>query len=294
MSKLSREMKTLAKQAGGSFKTVHDRTRIIERFCRHLIALNIQVRDVQHLKAKHIENYIADRQATGIAVRTLHNDMSALRTVFRLSGREKIVTSIRLTNKALGLSGASRAGTKYAIPEERFQAVLQSAQQHDQGLASAIRLARLLGLRSQEAVQCASSLKTWQKQLERNQSTLTIVFGTKGGRPRETRIIDRTAVQQAVNDALLVAKTRNGKLIDKPDLKTAMNFWRSHTTRLGLTGHYSPHSLRYAWAQDAIRYYLSQGFSRNEARALTSMDLGHGDGRGRYVERVYARKENAQ
>lgn len=51
-----------------------------------------------------------------------------------------------------------------------------------------------------------------------------------------------------------------------------MNFWRSHTTQLGLTGHYSPHSLRYAWAQDAIRYYLSQGFSRSEAVALTSMD----------------------
>ncbi|AWK44000.1 DNA-binding protein [Photorhabdus laumondii subsp. laumondii] len=288
MSKLSREMKMLAKQVGGSFKTVHDRTRIIDRFCRHLIALNIQVRDVQHLKAKHIESYIADRQATGISARTLHNDMS----VFRLAGREKLVTSIRLANKTLGLSGASRAGTKFAIPDERFQAVLRSAQQHDRGLTCALQLARLLGLRSQEAVQCASSLKTWEKQLERNQSTLTIVFGTKGGRPRETRIIDRHAVQQAVKEALLVTKTHNGKLIDKPDLKTAMNFWRSHTTRLGLTGHYSPHSLRYAWAQDAIRYYLSQGFSRSEARALTSMDLGHGDGRGRYVERVYTRKED--
>ncbi|MDS7907820.1 integrase domain-containing protein [Klebsiella pasteurii] len=291
MSKLSREMKMLAKHVGGSFKTVHDRTRIIDRFCRHLMALNIQVRDVQHLKTKHIESYIADRQATGIAVRTLHNDMSALRAVFRLAGREKLVTSTRLTNKALGLSGASRAGTKFAIPNERFQAVLQSARQYDQGLACALQLARLLGLRSQEAVQCASSLNTWKKQLERNQSTLTIVFGTKGGRPRETRILNRNAVQQAVNDALLIAKTRNGKLIDKPDLKTAMNFWRAHTTRLGLIGNYSPHSLRYAWAQDALRYYLSQGFSRSEARAMTSMDLGHGDGRGRYVERIYTRKE---
>lgn len=291
MSKLSREMKMLAKQVGGSFKTVHDRTRIIDRFCRHLIALNIQVRDVQHLKTKHIKSYIANRQATGIAVRTLHNDMSALRSVFRLAGREKLVTSTRLTNKALGLSGASRAGTKFAIPDERFQAVLRSAQRHDRGLTCALQLARLLGLRSQEAVQCANSLKTWKKQLERNQSTLTIVFGTKGGRPRETRIIDRHAVQQVVKEALLVAKTRHGKLIDKPDLKTAMNFWRTHTTRLGLIDNYSPHSLRYAWAQDALRYYLSQGFSRSEARAMTSMDLGHGDGRGRYVERVYTRKE---
>ncbi len=61
MSRLSREMKMLAKQAGGSHKTVHDRIRIMDRFSRHLLALNIQVRDVKHLKAKHIESYITDR-----------------------------------------------------------------------------------------------------------------------------------------------------------------------------------------------------------------------------------------
>lgn len=47
MSKLSREMKMLAKQVGGSFKTTHDRTRIINRFCRHLLALNIQARGLR-------------------------------------------------------------------------------------------------------------------------------------------------------------------------------------------------------------------------------------------------------
>lgn len=290
MSKLSREMTTLAKQAGGSYKTVHDRIRIMDRLCRHLLALNIQVRDVKYLKARHIESYVAERLSQQIALRTLHNEMAALRTVFKQGGREKLAASDRLTNNALGLSGASRAGTKFAIPDERYQAVLLAAQQRDKGLACALQLARLLGLRSQEAVQCASSLKTWEKQLERHQQTLTVVFGTKGGRPRETRIIDREAIQRAVKDALKVAEARNGRLIDKPDLKTTINFWRTQTTRLGLTGHYSPHSLRYAWAQDAMRYYLSQGFSRSEARALTSMDLGHGDGRGRYVERVYTRK----
>ncbi|MCR2697983.1 DNA-binding protein, partial [Salmonella enterica] len=50
---------------------------------------------------------------------------------------------------------------------------------------------------------------------------------------------------------------------------------------------YSPHSLRYAWAQDAIRYYEEQGLSHKEALAVTSTDLGHGDGRGIYIEQVY-------
>ncbi len=42
---------------------------------------------------------------------------------------------------------------------------------------------------------------------------------------------------------------------------------------MGLTGVYSPHSLRYAWAQDAIHHYLAQGFSRKEALAMVAMEL---------------------
>ncbi|SUG41229.1 DNA-binding prophage protein [Salmonella enterica subsp. arizonae] len=70
-----------------------------------------------------------------------------------------------------------------------------------------------------------------------------------------------------------------------------MQFWRKQAERLGLTGQSSPHSLRYAWAQDAIRYYLAQGFSEQEALAMTAMDLGHGD--GRYVAQVYGRRDEA-
>ncbi len=79
-------------------------------------------------------------------------------------------------------------------------------------------------------------------------------------------------------------------MIDKPDLRQAMSYWRTHTTRIGLKGGHSPHSFRYAWAQDALSFYQQNGFSRQEARALVSMDLRHGDGCGRYVERVYSQE----
>lgn len=71
-----------------------------------------------------------------------------------------------------------------------------------------------------------------------------------------------------------------GLLIDKPDLKSAINRWRLQTALAGLEGQYSLHSLRYAWAQDAMRYYRQQGFSNREASALVSMDLGQGMGEG--------------
>lgn len=143
-------------------------------------------------------------------------------------------------------------------------------------------------------MQCAQWLKTWQQALDRGEPRLTVVFGTKGGRPRETMILDTDAVKKALDNALAVAESRNNRLINKPDLKSAMDYWHNQAARMGLTGAYSPHSLRYAWAQDAIHHYLARGFSRKEALAMTSMDLGHGDGRGRYVAQVYGRGGNEE
>jgi len=207
--------------------------------------------------------------------------------VLRECGRNKLADSEGMSNKALKLAGGSRAGTRSAIPDDLYQSVLERAKMKDKGLAAAIQLARTFGLRSEEAVQSIHSLETWLKELRENKTHITVVFGTKGGRPRQTRIVDRQKAINAVEFAMNIAKQRIGKLIDKPGLKQAMTYWRNHTRRLGLTGIHSPHSLRYAWAQEAVQYYEKEGYAPKEAMALASMDLGHGDGRGRYVKRIY-------
>jgi len=287
MGKLGGEMKALAKHCGGSYKTVNDRIHIVQRFDHHLRALNVQIQRVAQIKVRHIENYIHERLAQGIGKRTLQNEMASLRAVLQQAGRKQVAEHERLTNKSLGLSEASRNGTRQAITQEHYRHVLETARAKDQGLAAALELARLMGLRSQEAVQSVQSLKTWKQAVERGYTHLTVVFGTKGGRPRETVILDAGAVKKALDNALAVAESRNDRLIDKPDLKSAMDYWHNQAKRIGLIGAYSPHSLRYGWAQDAIRHYLAQGFSEKEALAMVAMDLGHGDGRGRYVAQVY-------
>lgn len=291
MGKLGGEMKALAKKAGGSFKTVDDRIHIVQRFSRHLRSLNIQIQRVEQIKVRHIECYIQARLAQEIGKRTLQNEMAALRGVLQQAGRRQVAEHERLTNKSLGLAGASRNGTNRAITPEYYSKVLEAARDKDAGLAVTLELARLMGLRSQEAVQCCQSLKTWKQALERGETRLTVVFGTKGHRPRETIIQDAGAVKKTLENALSVAEQRNGRLIDQPGLQQAMNYWRGALAEVGLSGNYTPHSLRYAWAQDAIRHYLAQGFSDKEALALTAMGLGHGDGRGRYVAQVYGRHE---
>lgn len=287
MGRLGGEMTAPAKHGGGSHKTVNDRIHNVQRFDHHLRMLNVQIQRVAQIKVRHIESYIHERLVQGIGRRTLQNEMASLRAVLQQAGRQQVAEHERLTNKSLGLAGASRSGTRQAITAEHYHHVLETARMKDPGLAAALELARLMGLRSQEAVQSVQSLKTWKQAVERGDMRLDIVFGTKGGRPRKTVILDAGAVRKALENALAVAESRNNRLIDKPDLKNAMGYWRNQTTRIGLTGAFSPHSLRYAWAQDAMRHYLAQGFSRKETLAMVATDLGHGDGRGRYVAQVY-------
>ncbi|ECZ7907253.1 hypothetical protein AIA45_11090 [Salmonella enterica subsp. enterica serovar Muenchen] len=152
MGKLGGEMKALAKRCGGSHKTVHDRIHIVQRFDHHLRALNVHIQRVAQIKVRHIESYIHERLAQGIGKRTLQNEMASLRAVLQQAGRKQVAEHEWLTNKSLGLAGASRSGTRQAITPEHYHHVLETARMKDPGLAAALELARLMGLRSQRAM----------------------------------------------------------------------------------------------------------------------------------------------
>ncbi len=290
---LSREMHILAHQAGGSFKTIADRVKIAERVAAELAGLNIQIRSVEQLKSRHIEMYIHARREQNISLRSCQNEMSAIRAIFRVAGRHKLADPKheRLSNEALGLSGASRAGTRTAISDERFHEALARIEPYDQGVALTMQLSRSLGLRNEEAVQSVKSLRTWQQALKNGKDRVHVVFGTKGGRPREALVPDKARVLTLINKAIEYADKHNGYLINRPSLHSAKDRYINVMRRIGGFIHEeSNHGLRYAYAQDVEKYYLSQGFSQKEAYALTSMDLGHGDGRGDYIKRVYSQK----
>lgn len=293
MSKLSKQLVTLARQGRGSYKTVADRSKIADRFSERLAKLNIQIRDVKHIKTSHIVKYIESRKAENLSKRTLQNEMSAIRAIMFAAGRNKLAdpNNEQLSNQVLGISGANRDGTKLPMPDEKLNAVVSFSAKKDPGVALAVELSRYIGLRTEETVQSAKSLKTWQTELLKGKERVRVVFGTKGGRPRETTIFDRDKVLSVLNRAIKYCDEHNGKLIDKPTLHTAIDRYRNIVREAGLTGRYSPHSLRYAYSRDAINHHMKNGMSREEAEALVSMDLGHGDGRGRYIKQVYFRED---
>lgn len=215
--------------------------------------------------------------------------MSALRSIMAAAGRHKLADPghDKLSNKALGISDANRDGTKTAITDEKLVKVINYCLKKDEGVALGVQLSRYLGLRTEETVQSAKSLRTWKQSLFNGSERVKVIFGTKGGRPRETTVFNRERVLSVLDAAIKYCEENNGRLIDKPSLHTAIDRYRNIVREAGMNGKDAPHSLRYAYSRDAISYHIKNGMSREEAEASVSMDLGHGDGRGRHIRQVY-------
>jgi len=295
MSKLADNLTKIAYQAiqGGSHDTRHERSLHVQRFAQFLQDKNIQIRTVDQIKSSHIEGYVSSQLSSGKSKRSLQNEMASLRAVLRTAGREKMVESERLSNKSLGLAGASRAGTNRAMTSDEFQkthADLTSAESRQE--AAALNLMFTLGLRSKEAVRAAESLKTWEKQISRD-GKITVIYGTKGGRLRDVQISDREKALFAVREALSTLDHKTGRLINGAGgtLESARNRLDNQLRGVLKELNLSAHSARYAFAQSQVDHYLEEGFSKKDALAQASADLGHGSDRYRYIGQVYDQRQ---
>lgn len=249
--------------------------------------LNIQVKSFDFLKITHVERLIQHLKVRGQSPRTSQNTMAHLRCALREAGREKFAADPRISNKSLGISGASRDGKHRAINLEEIELRILKL---DDGAAATTRLQMTIGLRAREAIQSADSLKSWLIELEKF-DCLTITHGTKGGRSRIVRFITQESKQsalQAIKNAHQEAIGSNGVLIPSKTLQGAARAHSRQMNAAGFQGEESSHALRCTWAQaQYTRYMEVLDGDEKEALARLSMDLGHGDGRGRYVKQVY-------
>lgn len=282
---------SLARKGAGGYATIADRQRVARYFLNHLKDTGIKLRSVDALKVRYVESYIAYRKTQNISHRTLQNEMSVFRGIFTAAGKHRLADpdNERLSNKALGISGVNRDGTKTALTREEFSKAFNEIEKQDRGVAATMRLAFVFGLRTKEAVEACKSISTWKRAIENGDKSIRVVFGTKGGRPRDTTIIDRDEARRAIIYAEKEARERNGRFIDKPGIHQAINRYRYFVRKAGLTGEKAPHSMRYNFARELSSFHKKQGFNENEVMAMISMDLGHGDGRGRYIRQVYYR-----
>ncbi len=229
---------THARDVSGGYATKADRMRIAKYFLNYLRDNGIKLRHSDSIKTRHFSGYLLSRKEKGISARTVGNERAALRGVFGSLGKQALADPDNplLSNKTLGLENSSRNGTKSPLTADEFRQAFVKVEKKDKGVAATMLLAYTLGLRTKEAVESCKSISTWKRALETGQNSVRIIFGSKGGRPRDTVILDRDALKYAISYAEKVIRENNGKLIDKPDIRKAIDKYRYHVRRVGLTG----------------------------------------------------------
>ena len=283
------EIKAVVKAAGGSTLTRESRSANLTATANDLrLGLNIQIKSFSGLRSQHLQSLVTLWKTDGQSTRTIQNKLAHVRAALRGVGREKFAADPRNSNAALGASGGSRSGT-HTIPSEK------TLEERISGLPepfkAGARLQQALGLRAQEAVQSNQSLRSWEKQIQAGRP-VKVLHGTKGGRPRDVSLLGQASKDRAlaaVREAIRVADKQDGKLIPSTSLEGANRAYQRAMNGVGFKGSEASHSLRYQFAREQFAKYLEALGDKKEALAALSMDLGHGDGRGRYCEQVYLR-----
>lgn len=282
------EIKAVVKAAGGSTLTRDARFSNLTAIANELKQpeLNIQIKSFTGLKTQHLSKLVSLWVGQGKSARTIHNKLAHIRAALVAVGREKFANSKQVSNAALGAPKASRAGTHNVSSPDVVNTRISAL---PPGIQEAARLQQTLGLRAQEAIQSVQSLKRWEMQILNGQR-VTILHGTKGGRARDTSLPSenaRSAALEAVRAAIKAAATQEGRLVPSSSLEGAKRAYQRAMNEVGFKGTEASHSLRYHFARAQFERYQEMGFERKEALSALSMDLGHGDGRGRYCAHVY-------
>jgi Integrase/Phage integrase, N-terminal len=292
-TKLSSDMNSHGKKCGGATLTKKARQSTIRKFIVFLMRRGFtNILGLEQVRVKHVKLYIEMRLAQNGELRTLQNEMSHLRGILKDAGCVGVLNSPELTNANLGLAGASRAGTNKAMSPEEYERVRALAfLQNRPGMAALVDLERYLGLRGNEAIHAKTdTLERWLRELHTG-GTVEVIAGTKGGRRRTVHPVDVQAAIRAVEEALAVAKRQESHLVVREDgsaaggLKQSRSIYHGWAVRAG----FKPHAARYAFARAQVDGYKVRGMTEREAFVATALDLGHGDGRGRFVRSIYCR-----
>jgi hypothetical protein len=270
----------------------------------------------EKITSKQIRQFLEHRKET-LDPRTLQNEASHIRRA--LEGAGRTLGNINnpkcdWSNSRLGVPSATRISHKSPMDMAIFEAA-RAAIKQEFGLV--LDLQKDLGLRMQEAIK-ATNAEEWLKQIDSAAGKGRAVYldlsanaGSKGGRARqiyvpESRLATVRATVQAAVDAK--ASNKNGHIISRYQDKKieyidkngvtktkisihaytqAQKGYRNACAYLGLVGDNSNHGLRRHYAHEQYAYYRGTGLDEKEALARLSNDLGHGDGRGRWVANNY-------
>lgn len=293
-TELRADLHRIGYDLSGSHLTREARCGTFSTFALIMREMGYGIQAGSQIGGKHLQAFAQRRTSEGIGARTLAKELSHLRAVLKHVDKQGLAANASYSNRALGIGRGSRLGTKQPLSDEVLRAFQARMDQLGRpNIGALLELQRFLGLREVEAIRGGDvqTLARWQRELQARGSA-RVIFGTKGGRPREVRPAQLERALAAVRGARALLEASGQRyLLARADgaatagLKQAIGVYRNVCYRAGVQSH----SARYAFARERMQAYRDEGFSEREARAATSLDLGHGDGRGRYVASVYVR-----
>lgn len=284
-SHLRHQVSLAMQKSGGSTITLRAKSCHLALLSEFL-AKNFKLMDLSQLKPFHVHAFF-DEIRDGKALGTLQNYAASMRSALRLMGCKNLADSDHISNEVLGISGRSRGGTHRAITQQEIDVAIADALKIDQGFSLVIELMSMFGLRIREAITSPKSLAMWLKALEKGSDYIDLVFGSKGGRPRRTRIFNKEEAIGLIRRCIKYVNSNGGWLINRETREQALEFAYYAARKINLIGEISPHSFRYAFTHRQFDNYLELEFEEDVALAFLAEDLGHGNGRTTWVRRVY-------
>ena len=257
--------------------------------------------DPKTITPKQVRLYLESRSGVGkgkVSDRTIQNEASHIRRALRGAGRDvpddrglRLDKDNAWSSKRLSVPESSRIGGKAAADLAKWQ---EAKPLMPRDILVTVNLIEAMGFRKKEAVMSGESLKEWGGELLKPSSLergcyVNVIHGTKGGRPRFQYVPakDVPAALQAVTATITEAALHKEFPVEAGSLKSAMSRFSNCLSRLGLSGEDSGHGLRRAFAQRQYAYYRDSGLNEKQALSRLSVDLGHGDKRGRWVWNNY-------
>ncbi|GFE87971.1 integrase domain-containing protein [Steroidobacter agaridevorans] len=291
-TELQADLQRIGYLLGRSHGTQESRSQTFRTFAGVMRETGFGIHSAAQMGGKHLQAYVGHRSENGIASRTLAKEMGHLRAVLRHIGKQGLADNPAYSNRSLGIAQGSRKGTKVPLSDAEIRAFQERAERLGRpDMGAILELQRALGLREIEAVRAGQgdTLHRLHRELIERGSA-SIIDGTKGGRVREVHPADVGRALAAVQRALEILETSGrrylvacAKGVETTGLEQAVNAYSKFCERAKVQSH----AARYAFAEERMQAYRNQGYSQREALIRTSLDLGHGDGRGRYVASVY-------
>ena len=262
----------------GSYNTQRSRKAHVKLIARHLAEAGFRRLKADNLKPKHVTALVERWQRDRISPGTFKNRMGALRWVYGKVGKHFLIPR---ENAALGIPDR-----QYVTNENKARELTPVFGDIEKIRSPFVRMSlelqRAFGLRREEALKIRPA---WA-----DRGTKLVLQGswTKGGRPREIRILtDRQ--REVLDQAKLLAG--NGSLI--PRDKTYISHLRTYKRQVAAAGFDKLHGLRHAYAQDRYRdltgrdapaaggkswseLTAQEKLEDGQARMTISEELGHG------------------